>query len=70
LDFSKQNTFDTVNKIITEVQDLFPAQYIHLGGDEVGEKCYLENNSFKEWGKTNKLESMHDFELYYRNTLL
>ncbi len=55
---------------MTEIQNLFPSQYIHLGGDEVGQKCYFENDSFKEWGKSNNLETIHDFELFYRNTLM
>lgn len=30
----KESTFDFLEKVLTEVADLFPSEYIHIGGDE------------------------------------
>ncbi len=34
----KEETFDFLEDILTEVLDLFPGQYIHIGGDEADKK--------------------------------
>ena len=31
----KEETFDFLESVLTEVMELFPSQYIHIGGDEV-----------------------------------
>lgn len=31
----KEEVFDFLESVLSEVMDLFPSQYIHIGGDEV-----------------------------------
>ena len=46
-------TYDVVLSLLSEVFSLFPSQYIHLGGDEVDEDCWLSNDQIKAWKQVN-----------------
>ena len=41
----KEETFTFLENVLTEVMDLFPSKYIHIGGDEV-EKTRWKNSAF------------------------
>ena len=43
--------------------------FIHLGGDEVGEKCYEESESMQTWMKENQLTSTKEVESHFRKDL-
>lgn len=71
LDPTSNLTYIYLEKLLTEVSQLFPESYLHLGGDEVDFSCWSSNpaiNSFMEkmeFGKNySKLES------YYINKLI
>lgn len=38
----RENTFEFLEKVFTEVLELFPSQYIHIGGDECPKKRWEE----------------------------
>lgn len=40
---AKQSTFDFIEALLEEVVQLFPDEYLHIGGDEVGYSCWLSN---------------------------
>ncbi|MEG1904928.1 MAG: family 20 glycosylhydrolase [Bacteroidales bacterium] len=48
----KESTFDFIENVLTEVVDLFPSEYIHIGGDECPkvrwEKCPTCQKKIKE----------------------
>ena len=54
------NTFKFLENILTEVIDLFPGKYIHIGGDEcpkaAWEKCSKCQNRMKKEGLKNEFE--------------
>jgi len=52
-------TFDFLQNILSEVVELFPYTYIHIGGDEVGKEAWLQCNKCK---KRMKQENLHDGE--------
>ena len=59
----KESTFEFLNKVFTEVAEVFPFEYIHIGGDECykgfWEKCEDCQQRMKENGlkNTNELQS-------------
>ncbi|CAD5228754.1 unnamed protein product [Bursaphelenchus okinawaensis] len=64
LDPSKNSTFEFLEKFFTEIHEVFPESFIHLGGDEIGffSSCWQHSEDvvkFMEeqgWGKdVNKL---------------
>lgn len=51
LDPSLSKTYELAGSILQEVQDLFPGQFLHLGGDEVNYNCWDFNTKLKSWMK-------------------
>ena len=38
----KEETFEFVENVLTEIMEIFPSQYIHIGGDEASKKAWAE----------------------------
>jgi hexosaminidase len=61
----KESTFEYLDKVFTEVAELFPFDYIHIGGDECykgfWEKCPDCRNRVKEEG----LRDMKELQSYF-----
>ena len=38
----KEETFEFLENVLTEIMDIFPSQYIHVGGDEASKKAWAE----------------------------
>lgn len=45
---AKPETYEFMDTVIGEIADLFPSDYIHIGGDEVDEKSWLESPQAQE----------------------
>ena len=65
----KEETYTFLTDILTEVAELFPSKYIHIGGDEV---------AFDQWGKCadckatmreNKIKTMGNLQGYFVNRI-
>lgn len=52
-------TFEFLQDIISEVVELFPYEYLHIGGDEVGKGAWLQCDKCK---KRMQQENLHDGE--------
>ena len=61
LDPSNPATFTLIERLIEELVEIFPDEYIHFGGDEVGLRCTLSGPFFSQRGIT--LESALVFVL-------
>lgn len=61
----KEDTFKFLEDVLTEVIDLFPGKYIHIGGDECPktrwEKCPLCQKRMKDEG----LKDEHELQSYF-----
>lgn len=42
-------TFDIIDGFLTEMAELFPGPFLHLGGDEVPVACWTNNASVTSW---------------------
>ena len=62
---SKDSTFEFLEDVLDEVIELFPSEYIHIGGDEAPkarwEKCENCQNRIKEEG----LKDEHELQSYF-----
>ena len=65
----REETYLFLQNILDEVCELFPSEYIHLGGDEAPkanwDKCPDCQNKIKE----EKLQDSHDLQLYFSSRL-
>ena len=59
-------TYETVNKLIKEVKEVFNSDIIHLGGDEII-SSFWNSTEIKNFMKENELNSLNDLENYYFN---
>lgn len=61
----KQTTYNFAERVLEEIADLFPSEYIHIGGDEVNKKSWEEcANCQKEISK-NKLNDEHELQSHF-----
>ena len=61
----KESTFEFLENVLTEVMELFPGEYIHIGGDECPKlrwkNCYHCQVKIKELG----LKDEHELQSYF-----
>ncbi|XP_054158130.1 beta-hexosaminidase subunit alpha-like [Oppia nitens] len=55
LDPSKQSTYDFIEKLFKEILDIFPDQYIHIGGDEVDYNCWRSNPNIIDYMRAKSI---------------
>ncbi|XP_063239322.1 beta-hexosaminidase subunit alpha-like [Bacillus rossius redtenbacheri] len=59
------STYAFVRKLFREVAELFPDEYMHLGGDEVDFSCWRSNPSITSFMSENGIEGYAELEQYY-----
>lgn len=61
----KETTYEFMKNILSEVVEIFPSEYIHIGGDEVNikswEKCPHCQKAIKEYGLVDEHELQSHF---------
>ncbi|KAJ9580577.1 hypothetical protein L9F63_024244, partial [Diploptera punctata] len=57
IDPINENTYTILEKLFKEVVDLFPEQYIHLGGDEVSFECWESNPDIEVYMNEHNITS-------------
>ncbi|XP_055548093.1 beta-hexosaminidase subunit beta-like [Wyeomyia smithii] len=62
MDPTKELTYTFLFNLFQEVVKVFPDQYVHLGGDEVGFECWASNPDIMEYMKQNGLYSFEMLE--------
>jgi hexosaminidase len=61
----KESTFTFLQDILDEVMALFPATYIHIGGDECPKTKWKTCKYCQKRIKDNKLKDEHELQSYY-----
>jgi hexosaminidase len=62
---SKAESIDFMKDILTEVLELFPSEYIHIGGDEAPKERWKECKYCQKVIKKNKLKDTHELQSYF-----
>lgn len=60
-----EKTFEFLEGVLTEVIDLFPGQYIHIGGDEVPKARWKACPKCQERMKAEGLKDEHELQSYF-----
>ena len=60
----KEDTFQLVEEILTEVMDLFPSEYIHIGGDEAGKRDWHDCPDCRRRMEEEGLHSVEELQSY------
>ena len=63
--FPREETFQFLEDVLTEVIALFPSQYIHIGGDECPKKQWIESRFCQDLIKKLGLKDEHELQSYF-----
>lgn len=61
----KEETFQFLEDVLTEVIDLFPSKYIHIGGDECPKKSWEESEFCQSLMKREGLKNEHELQSWF-----
>ena len=62
---SADSTYMALDKVITELAELFPGEYIHIGGDEVTRNYWKECPHCQQLLKKKNLKSEEELQTYF-----
>ncbi|MBK8946863.1 MAG: family 20 glycosylhydrolase [Ignavibacteriae bacterium] len=60
-----ENTFEFLEDVLTEVIELFPSEYIHIGGDECPKERWHECKKCQSRIKRENLKDEHELQSYF-----
>ena len=63
--FPREETFAFLEDVLTEVMELFPGQYIHIGGDECPKTQWKESRFCQDLIKKLGLKDEHELQSYF-----
>jgi len=61
----KEETFKFLENVLTEVMDLFPGKYIHIGGDEAPKERWKESKLCQQIIKKQGLKNEEELQSYF-----
>lgn len=62
---ANEKVYAFLDKVFTEVAALFPAEYIHMGGDECYKGFWEKSEAVKQLMKREGLKDMHEVQSYF-----
>ena len=62
---ANENVYVFLDKVITEVAQLFPFEYIHMGGDETFKTFWEQSDAVKALMKKEGLKNMEEVQSYF-----
>jgi len=65
VDPSNPKVYEYLDLILKEVADLFPCEYIHVGGDEATKKYWKADAGIQAFMKTNKINDEKELQSYF-----
>jgi len=65
LDPTNENTYKFLENLFTEMAELFPDDYFHIGGDENEGKHWDENDNIQAFMVDHDLKTNHDLQTYF-----
>jgi hexosaminidase len=61
----KESTFKWIDDVLTEICELFPSSYIHIGGDEAPKGQWKQSKFAQSVMKREGLKNEHDLQSYF-----
>lgn len=62
---AKEEVYSFLDKVFTEVAELFPFEYIHMGGDEAAKNFWEKNDLIQSFMQKENLKDMHEVQSYF-----
>jgi hexosaminidase len=66
---ANEKVYDFLDKVLTEVAQLFPFEYIHMGGDECPKNFWEKNDAIKTLAQKEGLKNMEEVQSYFEKRL-
>ncbi|CAA9288221.1 MAG: GH20 [uncultured Adhaeribacter sp.] len=66
---ANEKTYEFLDKVMTEVAQLFPFEYIHVGGDETPQNFWEKSEAIKGLMQKENLKNMHEVQGYFERRL-
>ncbi len=66
---ANEKVYEFLDKVMTQVAQLFPFEYIHVGGDECPKNYWEKNDAIKALMQREKLKSMEEVQSYFEKRL-
>ncbi|MFT2008488.1 family 20 glycosylhydrolase [Pontibacter sp. 13R65] len=60
-----ESTFTFAEAVLTEIADLFPSQYLHIGADEVEKTTWTQSAACKELMQKEGLKDVNELQSYF-----
>ena len=61
----QEETYTFVENVLSEVMDLFPSKYVHIGADEVDKRFWANSPICKQFMKENNIKSVDELQSYF-----
>lgn len=62
---ANEKVYEFMDKVFTEVAQLFPFEYIHMGGDETARNFWEKSEQIKALMKKEKLKNLDEVQSYF-----
>jgi hexosaminidase len=62
---ANENVYEFLDKVFTEVAQLFPFEYIHIGGDEAAKNFWEKSDAVKGLMQKEGLKNMEEVQSYF-----
>ncbi|GHN00784.1 hypothetical protein WSM22_22730 [Cytophagales bacterium WSM2-2] len=62
---ANEKAYEYIDKVMTEVAQLFPYDYIHMGGDECSKNFWEKSEAIAQLMKKEKLKDMNGVQSYF-----
>lgn len=69
LDVTNPNVYTFIDTVVSELTNLFPDEYLHIGGDEVNPKQWENNSNIKALIAKNDMKDMYDVHSFFNAKL-
>lgn len=66
---AKENVYEFLDKVMTQLAELFPFEYIHVGGDECPKNYWEKNADIQALAKKEGLKNMEEVQSYFEKRL-
>ena len=69
IDPTQAKVREAVYEIFTELSNLFPDEYVHVGGDEVESTWWDENPTIQQWMQARDMSTSQELQTWFINDL-
>ncbi|MEO7768276.1 MAG: beta-N-acetylhexosaminidase, partial [Ferruginibacter sp.] len=66
---ANEKVYTFLDKVFTEIAEIFPFEYIHVGGDECAKNFWDQSTAVKSLMQKEGLKTMHEVQSYFERRL-